>query len=211
MNESIIFRPFGPSMMKGSLSSDIVKLLDDTASEVLDSKELSKKLDWSHNLAGNVKKECRMPDNWLNSEQAQPFTLYLANQVKKYLEDPQVQACFADGKQPYEHITMTAAWVVSQWAGDFNPSHLHDGILSGVCYLRMPDLSEDMSKEDHYPSAARISWFCNQPSNLSLYKFEYLPQVGDFFLFPSWVPHTVYPFRTQNVERRSLSFNVYLK
>ena len=27
-------------------------------------------------------------------------------------------------------------WVVSQWSGDFNPSHVHDGDLSGVIYLR---------------------------------------------------------------------------
>jgi len=209
--ESVVFRPFGPAMLNGVLPSSIIKLLDDKASEVLDSEEMSKKYSWAHNLAGNVKKECRYPDNWLNSEEAQPFTVYFSNQVKKYLDDPQVQACFPTGRNPWTQITMTAAWIVSQWGGDFNPAHIHDGMLSGVCYLRMPELEEERSKEDHYPSIANISWFCGNPQNLNLHKFEIMPKVGDFFLFPSWLPHTVYPFRTPNVERRSVSFNVYLK
>ena len=36
-----------------------------------------------------------------------------------------------------------------------------------------------------------------------------LPQVGDFYIFPSSQPHFVYPFRTKDGmgERRSVSFN----
>ena len=35
------------------------------------------------------------------------------------------------------------------------------------------------------------------------------PKVGDFFIFPNHLQHTVYPFRTDgDFERRSVSFNV---
>ena len=162
-------------------------------------------------MAGNVKKECRYPDNWLNSEEAKPFTEYLAQQVKIYLEDPQVIFSFSKGKNPWSKITLTAAWIVSQWSGDFNPAHFHDGILSGVCYLRMPKLEEEREKEDHYPSIGNICWSCGNPQGLSLHKFEVFPEVGDFFIFPSWLVHMVYPFRTKNEERRSVSFNIFLK
>ena len=41
--------------------------------------------------------------------------------------------------------------------------------------------------------------------------FQATPRVGDIYLFPSWLSHMVYPFRTQNEERRSVSFNVQVK
>ena len=35
------------------------------------------------------------------------------------------------------------------------------------------------------------------------------PKVGDFFIFPAHLQHTVYPFKTDgDFERRSVSFNV---
>ena len=37
---------------------------------------------------------------------------------------------------------------------------------------------------------------------------KYKPTVGDFFIFPAHLQHTVYPFRTEgDEERRSVSFN----
>ena len=36
------------------------------------------------------------------------------------------------------------------------------------------------------------------------------PQVGDFYLFPSYLMHTVYPFSGTDEERRSVSFNAKL-
>ena len=31
-----------------------------------------------------------------------------------------------------------SVWVVSQYAGDFNPLHIHDANLSGVAFLKIP-------------------------------------------------------------------------
>ena len=36
------------------------------------------------------------------------------------------------------------------------------------------------------------------------------PKVGDFYLFPNYVMHTVYPFTDTDDERRSVSFNANL-
>ena len=33
------------------------------------------------------------------------------------------------------------------------------------------------------------------------------PEVGDFYFFPNYLMHTVFPFRNSNEERRSISFN----
>ena len=33
------------------------------------------------------------------------------------------------------------------------------------------------------------------------------PKVGDFYFFPNYLMHTVYPFKGTKDERRSISFN----
>ena len=38
-----------------------------------------------------------------------------------------------------------------------------------------------------------------------LIKFK--PEVGNFYFFPNYMMHTVYPFDNSNEERRSISFN----
>ena len=40
------------------------------------------------------------------------------------------------------------------------------------------------------------------PSTVSL-----VPKVGDFYFFPHYLMHTVFPFKDSNEERRSISFN----
>ena len=33
------------------------------------------------------------------------------------------------------------------------------------------------------------------------------PSVGDFYFFPNYLMHTVFPFKNSDEERRSISFN----
>ena len=40
--------------------------------------------------------------------------------------------------------------------------------------------------------------------------FKIVPKVGDFYLFPHYLMHTVYPFKETDEERRSISFNAYI-
>ena len=40
--------------------------------------------------------------------------------------------------------------------------------------------------------------------------FKIKPKVGDFYFFPNYLMHTVYPFKDTNEERRSISFNAYI-
>ena len=36
------------------------------------------------------------------------------------------------------------------------------------------------------------------------------PKVGDFYFFPNYLMHTVYPFTGSDEERRSISFNALI-
>ncbi len=57
-------------------------------------------------------------------------------------------------------------------------------------------------------------------SNLPLYflllpnNIKVKPQIGDFYMFPNWLDHSVYPFKSKYInyepqgERRSFSLNI---
>ena len=51
-----IYQPFGPSILKVKLPQVYVDDINAQADKILHDEKLSKALDWSHNLAGNVKK-----------------------------------------------------------------------------------------------------------------------------------------------------------
>ena len=42
---------------------------------------------------------------------------------------------------------------------------------------------------------------------LSPSTYNIIPKVGDFYIFPNYLMHTVFPFKNSNEERRSISFN----
>ena len=52
-----IYQPFGPSILKTKLPQVYVDALNKQSDDILNDEEKSKERDWSHNLAGNVKKE----------------------------------------------------------------------------------------------------------------------------------------------------------
>ena len=164
-------RPFGPTILQGKLPDTLIKVLDDRATELLDDKKLSKKYDHSMNLAGNVQKEVRYPQEDLGSKTFEPLIGALGQIVKQYISIPPASDTISPeyvGKMIIESM-----WVVSQWSGDFNPFHIHQGQLSGVIYLRVPpSLKDEYAKEDHYPCVGDIIWHAGQAATFSGYSIR---------------------------------------
>jgi|TARA_X000001388_G_scaffold68448_1_gene56294 uncharacterized protein (TIGR02466 family) len=203
-------RPFGPTILTGQIPKDLIKILDDKATDLMQVDALAKEWDHSMHLAGNVKQEVRYPPDFLRSKEFAPVLNALQIIVQQYISIP--PACDTISVNEVGAMSVSSMWVVSQYAGDFNPMHVHDGELSGVLYLRIPkDLKKEYEKEDHFPCVGDIHFMCGQAAKFNGHNFQATPKVGDIFLFPSWLSHEVYPFRTPNQERRSVSFNVDLK
>ena len=83
--------------------------------------------------------------------------------------------------------------------------------MSCVGYLSLPDgIKEEWDREDkdHYPTAGGIEMQYGQVQLFSTNTVRIRPKVGDYYLFPWWMYHMVYPFRTKG-ERRYFSFNVF--
>jgi len=192
-----IYQPFGPSILKVKMPQAYVNLFNVEADRILYDDKLSKKYDWSHNLAGNVKKEIAIDHNKIKG-----FPEFLVTMSDQYLSKV-LPEWTTDAKVSFR------VWVVSQYAGDFNPVHIHDANLSGVAFLKVPPgFEEEYKKEDHHPTAGCLEFLGSIPNHFARHSYVVKPKVGDLYLFPSWLAHQVYPFRCEG-ERRSMSFNVH--
>ena len=193
-----IYQPFGPSILKTTLPQSFVNLLNAEADRILHDEKLSKDHDWSHNLAGNVKKEVMINPNKIPN-----FPQFLTTVAKLYFKNT------VKLEPPEGSKVSFSVWVVSQYAGDFNPMHIHDANLSGVAFLKIPaGFEEEYKKEDHHPTVGCLEFLGSMPNHFARHSYIVKPEVGDFYLFPSWLTHQVYPFRSEG-ERRSLAFNVH--
>ena len=61
--------------------------------------------------------------------------------------------------------------------------------------------------EDHYPTAGAIEMKYGETHLFSTSTIKLRPKIGDFYIFPWYMYHQVYPFRCKG-ERRSFSINV---
>lgn len=110
---------------------------------------------------------------------------------------------------------LETAWINRQKKNEFNPPHTHDGRLSFVIYTEIPNgLEEECRSSVHNsPGPGCITFDFNLPfdsvgTRLFLTTHSHLPSVGDMFIFPAILPHWVYPFKTTEGERVSISGNV---
>ena len=193
-----IYQPFGPSILKTTLPQSFINLLNAEADTILHDEKLSKEHDWSHNLAGNVKKEVAIDQNKIPN-----FPEFMITMAKAYYKHT-INAEPVEGSKVGFRVL-----VVSQYAGDFNPMHIHDANLSGVAFLKIPPgFDAEYAKEDHHPTAGCLEFLGSMPNHFARHSYIAKPKIGDFYLFPSWLTHQVYPFRSEG-ERRSLAFNIH--
>ena len=102
---------------------------------------------------------------------------------------------------------LKSSWAVCQFESDYNPIHWHDGHLSGVMYTKMPkDLGSSYKDQN---KNGKIAFIHGSTQLLVSSVYDIKPEVGDLFIFPSYMMHTVYPFFSDE-ERRSFSFNAFI-
>lgn len=111
-------------------------------------------------------------------------------------------------------VEFQAFWVVSQYDSTPSPVHFHSGDLSGVLYLKVPEIANEMAEEKKTYISGRHAGYINfihggrQQFSRSVISFK--PKAGDFYIFPGWLLHGAEPFRGTG-ERRSLAFNAFVR
>jgi hypothetical protein len=111
-------------------------------------------------------------------------------------------------------LKIDVIWIVSQFAGTPSPMHFHTGDVSGVLYLKTPQLAdEETEREKTYISgrqAGDLNFLFGGKQRLSRTVTSIRPEVGDIYIFPGWLLHGSEPFRGEG-ERRSLAFNAFVR
>ena len=194
-----LLQPFGPSIAKVSIPHEMIKLMNNYIDEVIIDKKKSESLDDGYKLAGNVTQEFRLEGEFMKRIKWMDF---LALSVQNWL--------LKKTGNKIKRFDLIASWVVRQFKNEYNPVHYHAGNVSGVGYLKVPHYMGETIQKDKKNRNGNLVLIHGSSQFLSKSILTIEPKVGDFYLFPNYVMHTVYPFADTDDERRSVSFNANL-
>ena len=168
---------------------------------------------YNHKLAGNITHEYGVDKCFSYVEELlSPMALNYINHFSfQSKENPP-----PDGKSPKPKLN--TLWANFQRKGEFNPHHIHFGLLSFVIWIKVPYLIED--------ECALIQGVNPKEKRPGNFTFTYVNALGEvipcdfavdrtwenkMIIFPAQLPHLVYPFQTSDEFRISLSGNFYIQ
>ena len=186
-----VLSPFGPKIAQLKFSKTVIDRINKEVDRISSQKKLTKKYDYSKKLVGQVKQEIQLPKNFIKKY----LTKKINQSIKEYIK-------FTTGKNTTT-IKIKNFWVVSQFSHEYNPVHYHDGHVSGVGYLKIPNFTNN---KKNLRTNGTIDFINGNKMFLNNSIFNHNPKVGDVILFPNYLMHTAYPFASKG-ERRSFSFN----
>lgn len=107
--------------------------------------------------------------------------------------------------------SIAGMWINRQHQYETNPEHKHDGDLSFVLYLQVPE--ELRQEHNQYrgqgPGPGSIQFRYGEYLDWVINVQSFFPRVGQLFIFPAELSHSVTPFKS-DVERISVSGNIFL-
>ena len=200
-SEFKIIKRFGPSVLKVKIPEKIIKTLNDHFDKVIIDKDETKRLNHGEDLVGDVTQEFVLEHKFIKSSGWHNFLAFCVKQWIKLETDKEVKK-----------FEIKNSWIVRQFQNEYNPTHWHGGHISGAGFLKVPT---NMGK--HSQKGKELAY---RGGNLQLIHgsrmflchstLDLVPSVGDFYFFPNYLMHTVFPFKDTNEERRSISFNAVI-
>ena len=180
---------WGPFLYKTSLESGELKKIKKLCSK--------KSKDHRHNLAGLIKHE-----HVIDSKKIFPIIFPYVN---SYLEAYSNYALKPMGKK----IELLASWVNYMTKFESNPYHTHDEDLSFVIYTKIPeDLEQEVKDNVGNTRPGTINFmYTLGTEKYNLNRHTVMPNVGDFYIFPASLHHSVNHFQSEG-ERISISGNI---
>ena len=205
-----LHRPWADILFETTLPPTILEKMIEISDKVLGD---SKRTQWGHNLAGQIKEESLITSEMMNTSGLKDF---FGNMCCEYIHQCNLQQAPPD---QYEHlktvknhvqVTLNSMWIVEQQPGEYSPLHTHtDCDISGVMYLKIPKfLDSEKPDKDDDGAISFLGGTGITKDKLKMSTRTIKPKAGQFFIFPSHMMHTVYPYKTNdNFARRSVSFN----
>ena len=182
------------------LKLEMPKTFIDEINNVFDEKEKTT-VDWTTQLAGKIKKE-KLVNHLLDDSIKGTFQMCFQEYMKR------AGLVLQQTHQP----VLDNAWINDMFAGEYNPAHFHSSKnslvgLSSVLFLKTPDTYGEVIINPKTPSNGHLEFIGGQQHSLAISQLRLSPKVGDFFIFPYTLVHTVYPFSGTDEVRRTLSYN----
>tara|TARA_B100001996_G_scaffold345276_1_gene301545 strand:- start:488 stop:1126 length:639 start_codon:yes stop_codon:yes gene_type:complete len=191
-------RVLGPAVLKAKIPDNILNELNEYVDKLINDKSKLKDLNYGEDLVGDVTQEFLLENEFVKSS---GWLNFLGNCTKIYVE-------LNEGKK-VTNFNLIKTWVVRQFKNEYNPTHWHAGHVSGAGFLKVPkslgDHVQQKSSKEYRGGNLQLIHGARMftcPSTLNI-----VPKVGEFYLFPNYLMHTVFPFKDSNEERRSISFN----
>ena len=198
-----LIRPFGPTIAKIKIPEDMVITLNDYVDKLIVDEKKAKKLSAGASLAGDVTQEFKLEKDF---SQKSGWLDLISKGTFQWIQ----MSC----KKNIKEFKMIDSWIVRQFQNEYNPVHMHGGHVSGAGFLKVPKtlgkyVQEEKNGVKHY-GGGTLNLIHGSKQFLSKSTFQINPEVGDFYFFPNYMMHTVYPFKGTDEERRSISFNAFI-
>jgi hypothetical protein len=135
------------------------------------------------------------------------LTTWLESICQGYLEIVTAQSGIEELK--FVRPKIISAWTIRQHEGDYQEMHSHPlGNISGNIYITSPELANNSQ-----PSDSQILFRMPQTKDIGRFimndTWKLTPEPGAVILFPSHLPHTVYPWKGTG-NRTVLAFDARL-
>jgi len=191
-------KPFGPSIAKVKIPEKMINDLNNYVDKIIVDQKKSNSLNLGKQLAGDVTQEFKIEDNF---SMEIGWVKFLGFCVQEWIK--------ISTNHTITKFNLKETWIVRQFKNEYNPIHWHGGHISGAGFLKVPESFgkhvQDKGNKEYQGGVLELIHGSRQ--FLSNSKFIISPKVGDFYFFPHYLMHTVYPFKDTDEERRSISFN----
>ena len=171
----------------------------DKVNEVCDACE---KMPFNDQLAGKIRKEFNIT-NYLPDGIKMEFLGFFQEYMRQ---------CTGWRWQNGSHCYLDEVWYNDMKSGEYNPPHVHNSVvgsegMSSVLMLKKPKTyGKEFSKEEN-PTNGYLNLICGMQDSLAASMCQTDMQVGDFYIFPYSLVHSVNPFNGTKEVRRTLSYN----
>lgn len=133
---------------------------------------------------------------------------FLEDICKGYMELVTVQSGAEELK--YCKPVVNSIWTIRQGPGQYQEMHTHPGgNISGNMYIQVPEF-----ELDSLPSDGQVLFRMPQSKDITKFimndTWKFTPQQGAIILFPSHIPHTVYPWKGTG-HRTVMAFDAVLR
>ena len=196
-----IIKFFGPSVMKVTIPNELVTKLNKYADDIILDNKKKSELNYGEFLVGDVTQEFKLEKDFIKKS---GWVDFLAKCVHEWLK--------MELNKSITRFNIKESWIVRQFENEYNPIHWHSGHISGAGFLKVPSTfsspSQKKQKSEYYGGNLQLIHGSRKFLSNSIMHIK--PKVGDFYFFPNYLMHCVFPFNGSKEERRSISFNALI-